>query len=107
MVEWEERRTFTRKEVADKIEEQGGVCARCGKRLSLANAQGHHCFPHSKGGPTQSWNMEALDEECHTKETENEKGDEFAKKGMYGYGDEKRGNDLVRDFLKKKPRFRI
>ena len=105
MVEWEERRTFTRKEVADKIEEQGGVCARCGKRLSLANAQGHHCFPHSKGGPTQSWNMEALDKECHAEETENERGDGYGKKGRFGYDDEKRGTNLIKRFFKRKPKY--
>ena len=107
MRKWDERRGYNDGEIEDKIEEQGGVCAKCGKPLSSANAQGHHCIAYSRGGPTQPYNLEALDKECHTKETENEKGDKFAKKGMYGYGDEKRGNDLVRDFLKKKPRFRI
>ena len=105
MRKWDERRGYNDREIEDKIEEQGGVCAKCGKRLSSANAQGHHCIAYSRGGPTQPYNLEALDKECHAEETENERGDGYGKKGRFGYDDEKRGTNLVKRFFKRKPKY--
>jgi hypothetical protein len=105
MRKWDERRGYNDGEIEDKIEEQGGVCAKCGKPLSSANAQGHSLSNASRGGPTQPYNLEALDKECHAEETENERGDGYGKKGRFGYDDEKRGTNLVKRFFKRKPKY--
>ena len=101
---YDERRVFPRKVIGDKIKEQGDVCARCGAPLSLANAQGHHCIAYSRGGPTHPVNLEALHKKCHDETGAEERGNEYGTKGNFGYDDEKRGNDLVNGFYKKKTR---
>ncbi|GAA3801099.1 RHS repeat-associated core domain-containing protein [Nocardioides panacisoli] len=60
------RRLFSRPEVQDQLEQQGGTCLSCGDPLDLAGAKGHHGVRHADGGSTTLDNLFVLCGPCHT-----------------------------------------
>ena len=59
------RRTFTRGETNEMLQDQDGKCAGCGEPKSLGEVDGHHLQRHADGGPTTKDNGAALCKDCH------------------------------------------
>jgi len=59
------KRLYTRKEVGEGLEAQGGDCAQCGDPLELQDAEGHHKQRHADGGRTTGDNLAVVCEDCH------------------------------------------
>ncbi|MFI5783699.1 PA14 domain-containing protein [Nocardia sp. NPDC051570] len=60
------QRRFTREQVQEQLDKQGGNCAMCGQPQELEGAHGHHIDRHADGGPTDPSNLAVLCPECHT-----------------------------------------
>ncbi|MBQ9726839.1 MAG: DUF262 domain-containing protein [Kiritimatiellae bacterium] len=58
-------RTFTDSQKEAAYEKQGGKCAVCGKPFPLAEMQGDHIVPWSKGGKTVPENLQMLCARCN------------------------------------------
>lgn len=63
----EERRLASKQQKALLFVLQDGLCAACGKELSLFDAD--HVFPWSDGGPTETKNLQLLCKICHKEKT--------------------------------------
>jgi 5-methylcytosine-specific restriction endonuclease McrA len=59
------KRLFSRGEVKEGLEQQGGKCMQCGDELELPDAKGHHVERHANGGATTPDNLAVLCAECH------------------------------------------
>ena len=59
-------RAFTESQKIKKYEEQGGVCAICGKKLDIDECEMDHKLPWSKGGLTTLDNLQLLCRECNS-----------------------------------------
>ena len=89
-MKWNERRNLSRKERSEKLDEQGGRCSVCGGSLDMDHAECHHEVPYSEGGPSTKFNTSMVDEECHKKLTDEQRGDDFGKKEHFGVDQEKK-----------------
>jgi len=58
-----DKRLFTKTQIKSKLKEQNDVCAIC--KNSKENYQGDHIIPWSKGGKTDSENLQVLCISCH------------------------------------------
>ena len=87
---WNERRNLSRKERIEKLDEQGGRCSVCGGSLDMDHAQCHHEVPYSEGGPSTKFNTSIVHEDCHDDLTEEQRGDDFGRKGHFGADREKK-----------------
>ena len=61
----QDQRIFTREDVTNKLKEQNGCCRLCGVLLLDSEAQGDHISPFSKGGRTQTDNLQVLCARCN------------------------------------------
>jgi len=61
------KRLFSRKQTAQKLDEQDGKCADCGDNKNLNEVDGHHNTRHADGGRTTSENLSAVCKDCHQK----------------------------------------
>src|SRR5262249_32747797 len=61
------QRAFTPKQKVEKLGEQGGTCAGCGKKLKLSDAKGHHIKRWANGGRTVQSNHAVVCKSCHVK----------------------------------------
>ncbi|WP_405629429.1 polymorphic toxin-type HINT domain-containing protein [Pseudoalteromonas sp. Ld20] len=59
------KRTYSRGEINEMLQDQGGKCAGCGETKSLSEVDGHHVQRHADGGPTTKENGAALCKDCH------------------------------------------
>jgi RHS repeat-associated protein len=59
------KRTWTRGEIAEKLDDQGGTCRQCGEPKTPDEVEGHHIERHADGGPTNDDNHAAVCEDCH------------------------------------------
>jgi len=59
------KRTWTPKQNADKLTEQGGKCANCSKEISAEEGEGHHIERHADGGTTTDDNHAVVCNPCH------------------------------------------
>jgi hypothetical protein len=59
------KRVWTKSENQQRLTEQDGKCARCGKEIEIENARGHHQTRHSDGGCTDDSNQDILCKDCH------------------------------------------
>ena len=60
-------RLFTQRSKNDKLSEQDGACASCGRPLSNSEAVGHHGVRHADGGPTTPSNLFVVCKSCHVR----------------------------------------
>jgi hypothetical protein len=58
-------RAFSETQKEEAYERQGGLCAICGKHFELAEMQGDHIVPWSKGGKTLPDNLQMLCALCN------------------------------------------
>lgn len=58
-------RTFSDAMKLAAYERQGGICAACGKHFELAQMEGDHITPWSKGGKTTADNCQMLCADCN------------------------------------------
>jgi hypothetical protein len=58
-----DKRLFTKTQITSKLKEQNDVCANC--KISKEKYQGDHIIPWSKGGNTNSENLQVLCISCH------------------------------------------
>ena len=66
---WDSKRNLNQREKREKLEEQGGRCPVCGKRLGMSGAECHHEVPHGAGGPSTKFNSSMVHSDCHDKLT--------------------------------------
>ncbi|HLJ85745.1 MAG TPA: RHS repeat-associated core domain-containing protein [Candidatus Angelobacter sp.] len=59
------KRTWTKPERQQRLDQQGGKCPRCGKPKTLDETQGHHKKRHADGGRTDGANHDELCKDCH------------------------------------------
>jgi len=59
------KRTWTKTERSEMLENQEGKCAKCGTPKSVDEVQAHHKVRHADGGRTNGSNGAALCKECH------------------------------------------
>jgi RHS repeat-associated protein len=59
------KRVFPKGEKAEALDERGGACEQCGKKLDIDDAKGHHIERHADGGPTRKDNLANVCEDCH------------------------------------------
>ncbi|WP_317128081.1 HNH endonuclease signature motif containing protein [Flavobacterium chryseum] len=59
------KRTLTKKEKAEAIEERGGTCEGCNKEVTTETADAHHTERHADGGKTTKENTNILCKDCH------------------------------------------
>jgi hypothetical protein len=59
------KRLFTKKQVGDKLEEQGGVCPLCNVSKKPNQVVGHHKKRHADGGTTTTDNLASVCSGCH------------------------------------------
>ncbi|EHD1638550.1 RHS repeat protein [Salmonella enterica] len=64
-VDRDPKRIFTRHEVTEALEAQGGICPICEKKITIPETRGHHIKRHADGGLTIKDNLAALCEDCH------------------------------------------
>ena len=58
-------RQFSVSQKEAKYEEQEGICVKCGEEFALAEMQGDHITPWSKGGATVPDNLQMLCDDCN------------------------------------------
>lgn len=63
--EWIERRKFTREEKEQILKSTKGVCACCGKKLTLKTMTVEHIIPIYRHGTNDMKNLTALCEQCN------------------------------------------
>ena len=63
--EWTERRKFTREEKEQILKSTKGVCACCGKKLTLKTMTVEHIIPIYRHGTNDMKNLTALCEQCN------------------------------------------
>lgn len=61
------KRNFTKKQKAEKLQEEGGKCVGCESDLDISDAKGHHRERHADGGQTIPENLDVLCPDCHKK----------------------------------------
>lgn len=59
------RRCFTREERMAAYRKQGGRCAMCGRWFDFNAMEGDHVIPFSKGGQTETSNLQMLCRTCN------------------------------------------
>ncbi|HWX55736.1 MAG TPA: RHS repeat-associated core domain-containing protein [Verrucomicrobiae bacterium] len=60
------KRLWTKAERQAKLDQQGGKCARCGKKKTVDETQSHHKKRHANGGKTDDANHAAVcKNDCH------------------------------------------
>jgi RHS repeat-associated protein len=59
------KRLYSKDDIAGKLEQQGGKCAKCGVPKKASEVRGHHKTRHADGGKTNSGNLAAVCEGCH------------------------------------------
>jgi RHS repeat-associated protein len=59
------KRLYSKDAIAEKLEQQGGKCAKCGAPKKASEVRGHHKTRHADGGKTNSGNLAAVCEGCH------------------------------------------
>lgn len=59
-------RTFTDSQKRGAYERQKGICPRCGQHFELAEMEGDHIVPWSKGGKTIPDNLQMLCKKCNS-----------------------------------------
>jgi len=59
------KRTWTKAERQQKLDQQNGKCARCGKDKTVDQTNGHHKQRHADGGKTNDANHAEVCKECH------------------------------------------
>ena len=74
-----ERRTFSNKQQIEMLQNQGGKCAGCSRKITLKTGDGDHVYPFSAGGPTVIWNGQMLCKPCHKKKSKSERGVHYGK----------------------------
>jgi hypothetical protein len=62
-----DKRLFTKLQINSKLKEQGDVCAICKKQKE--SYEGDHIIPWSKGGKTNSENLQVLCITCHSQKS--------------------------------------
>ena len=63
--EWTERRKFTKEEKEQILKSTKGVCACCGKKLTLKTMTVEHIIPIYRHGTNDMKNLTALCEQCN------------------------------------------
>lgn len=58
------RRSFKWRDIKQMAKDQNYMCSGCGECVRV-EACGDHIFPWSKGGPTETWNLQVLCVECN------------------------------------------
>jgi RHS repeat-associated protein len=59
------KRTFTKSERQEKLDQQNGKCAQCGKDKTVDETNGHHVDRHADGGQTNDANHAEVCKDCH------------------------------------------
>ncbi|MEM1408181.1 MAG: RHS repeat-associated core domain-containing protein [Bacteroidota bacterium] len=59
------KRTFTKKQKAEMLQEQGGNCPSCKQPKTVDQVDGHHIKRHADGGATTKDNGVSLCKDCH------------------------------------------
>lgn len=62
-------RAFPASMKKQKYQEQGGICAICGKSCQYEEMEGDHIIPYSKGGQTNYGNLQMLCMECNRRKS--------------------------------------
>jgi len=63
--ERDSKRVWTKTEKEEVLKERGGSCDRCGKKINIDEARGHHIERHADGGQTTKDNLAILCGPCH------------------------------------------
>ncbi|MCK4743627.1 MAG: HNH endonuclease [Sulfuriflexus sp.] len=58
-------RVLSKKKKGSLLNDRGGKCEGCGKKISVDEARGHHIKRHADGGRTNSKNTAILCDPCH------------------------------------------
>lgn len=59
------KRTFSKKDIRSKYEEQNGICPICGQHHSIEDMDADHIVPWFKGGLTVYNNLQMLCKHCN------------------------------------------
>ena len=62
-------RDFTDSQKRTAYEQQGGICACCGKKCEYGEMEGDHITPWSKGGKTELANLQMLCQACNRRKS--------------------------------------
>ena len=61
------KRTWTKAERQQRLDQQNGKCRQCGKDKTVDQTHGHHRKRHADGGRTNGANHDELCHDCHKK----------------------------------------
>jgi RHS repeat-associated protein len=59
------KRTWTKEQRQQKLDQQNGKCAQCGEDKTVDETNGHHKDRHADGGPTNNANHAEVCKDCH------------------------------------------